>query len=90
MSQPPGPVPAEISNLIDQFADTEHRNARKYSNSEPLDESGIYDLHQVAARIYATGFDDGRRVESERQRAKHARAFDAESKVAALSTEATP
>lgn len=63
------PVPSEVIFAVDHYADNELSDSRKYSNSSPLDESGIFSLHRLAADIYAIGFDAGARAEVERARA---------------------
>ena len=73
MSNLPAPVPVDIVEAVDRFVDDEHRDARKYTNREVLDESGIYTLHTTAASIYARGYDDGRRAERARANAERTR-----------------
>jgi hypothetical protein len=63
---PETPVPLDVTQMVERYVSNEIRNAEQYENHELLDESGISALHQVAARIYAAGFDAGTRVESER------------------------
>ncbi|WP_052956748.1 hypothetical protein [Mycolicibacter heraklionensis] len=70
-------VTPQVAELVDRYAERELDDARKFDNSTPLDESGIYSLHMLAARIYAYGFSDGERVamtrhQGERQRARNA------------------
>lgn len=55
--------PLAVAQSVDSYVDGEHRDAAKYSNREILDESGVYSLHELAARIYQLGFNDGRAVE---------------------------
>lgn len=75
--------PFEVARLVDQYADDQHLAASKYTNSEPLDESGIYTLHNVAARIYALGFKEGQQVQNWRDSAERSRKQDAERRAAA-------
>lgn len=80
--------PLDVAQSVESYVDGEFRDAAKYSNRELLDESGVYSLHELAARIYQMGFNDGRQVEGwkrneQRQRVKDAeRARDAALKVA--------
>jgi len=69
--------PKEIVGLVEGFVSDEHNDARKYSNRTPLDESGVWTLHQLAAEIYAKGFEDGVRAEEARERGTRERKFDA-------------
>lgn len=67
------PVPIAVIESVDRFIADEHRDARKFSNREVLDDSGAYSLHGVAAGVYARGYQDGRMAErarsnNERQR----------------------
>ncbi|TXH16442.1 MAG: hypothetical protein E6R06_31060 [Mycobacterium sp.] len=72
-------VPVPIVHLVDEYAERELFNARKYDNRQPLDESGIHGLHRLAAEIYAAGFIDGEGVATQRAISQRQRAFDAES-----------
>ena len=71
--------PQAIVALIEGFVNDEHNDDRKYTNRTPLDESGVWSLHQLAAEIYAAGFEEGVRTEEARQRGKRERKFDADS-----------
>jgi hypothetical protein len=51
-------------------------DARNYENRSPLDDSGVWDLHRLAAQIYALGFDDGEIVAGIRARGVAQRASD--------------
>jgi len=55
--------PFAVAQLVEQYASDEIRDAAKYSNRAPLDESGVYSLHTLAARIYQLGFNEGASVE---------------------------
>ena len=70
--------PRAIAGLVETFVNDEHEDARKYSNRTPLDESGVWTLHQLAAEIYAVGFDDGLRTSEAREQGTRARRFDAD------------
>jgi len=54
----------------------EHADDRKYTNRTPLDESGVWSLHQLAAEIYAAGFDEGSRTAERREQGRREREFD--------------
>lgn len=69
--------PKRIVELVEGFVNDEHDDDRKYTNRTPLDESGVWTLHQLAAEIYALGFQDGVRAEEARQRGKRERKFNA-------------
>lgn len=64
------PVPQHVVQAVEEYVDSELSDAEKYDNSTPLDESGIWSLHRLAARVYAIGFDAGERIEAERSRAR--------------------
>ncbi len=68
--------PIEVVNLVEEYVHKELHDADRYVNSEPLDESGIWSLHQLAGRIYAAGFDAGRRSTEERERQVARRAVE--------------
>jgi hypothetical protein len=74
-------VTAEVVQMVEEYIRSELSDAEKYDNRTPLDESGIWSLHALSARIYARGFDDGERVEAERGRqARHRELAAAKSK----------
>lgn len=58
------PTPSNIPQMVDQYVLDELEQEQKYSNRSPLDESGIFSLHQLAARIYQCGYEDGARSEA--------------------------
>lgn len=60
-------VPTNIVDDLEAFVEKELRDAEQYSNREPLDESGVYSLYRLAARIYAAGFEDGERITQRRE-----------------------
>lgn len=51
--------PREIVDLVEDYVRRELADVEKYSNRTPLDDSGIYSLHRLAAAIYADGFQAG-------------------------------
>lgn len=59
--------PFPVAQLVEEYASDQYRDAAKYSNREVLDESGIHDLHTLAAKIYALGFNEGQAVEGWRK-----------------------
>lgn len=69
--------PMAVAQQVEAYAATEHEEARKWENRELLDESGVYQLHELAARIYALGFNDGRNSEMQRYEGKLRRERDA-------------
>jgi hypothetical protein len=70
--------PLDVAQEVERFVYDEFRDAAKYSNREPLDESGVYSLHELAARIYQRGFNDGRQVEGWKRNEQRQRVKDAE------------
>lgn len=62
------PVPESVVRAVEAYVYGELSDAAKYGNREPLDESGIWSLHRLVARVYSMGFDAGERVEAERSR----------------------
>jgi len=77
--------PNKIVDLVEGFVNDEYSDDSKYENRTPLDESGIWSLHQLAAEIYAAGFAEGVRTEEARQRGKCERKFDAAAAIKAAS-----
>lgn len=67
------PTPPNVPQLVDDYVLAEMEQEQRYSNRTPLDESGIFSLHQLTARIYACGYDDGARAEAEKSRATRVR-----------------
>jgi hypothetical protein len=70
-------VTQQVAEMVERYVEKALADARRYENSSLLDESGVYDLHCLAARIYAAGFDDGDRVAMVRARGVARRAADA-------------
>ena len=70
------PVPTEVIRAVEEYVYSELSDAEKYDNSSPLDESGIWSLHRLAACIYQMGFAAGELAESERQHHVHQRDHD--------------
>lgn len=69
--------PQAIANLIETFVNDEYEDDRKYENRTPLDESGVWTLHQLAAAIYALGFEEGLRTAERREQGRRSRKSDA-------------
>lgn len=65
--------PNEVVHLIEEYIDDERRAAEKSETRTPLDEDGIYRLHNVAALVYALGFYDGTCVANERHNRRRGR-----------------
>lgn len=61
-------------DAVEAYVREELRDAAKYDNSTPLDESGVWSLHALAAHIYALGFEAGERAEDRKSRARAERA----------------
>lgn len=70
-------LPAKLGFEVEQYINSELSDAVKFDNREPLDESGAYSLHALAARIYAAGWEDGERAQAERDRGQRAREREA-------------
>lgn len=69
--------PPNVIHLVDHYIDQEVRDAERYENRTPLDDSGAWSLHQLARDIYALGVADGAeqaraRAGSQRQRERNA------------------
>ncbi len=73
-------VTRQVVELVDRYAAKELRDARQYDNRTPLDESGMYALHDLAAEIYAHGFNDGMLIAECRHQGQLTRNRDAEAK----------
>lgn len=67
MSNDRTPEPLEVAQMVEEYIRSELDDSRKYSNRSPLDESGIWSLHALAAEIYALGWREGERVASQRE-----------------------
>lgn len=69
---------AEVVQMVEEYVYKELSDAEKYENRSPLDESGIWSLHALAAEIYAAAFGPkmSARIEGdEPARCIHASAF---------------
>lgn len=65
--------PQPVAELVETFVDRTLDSAAKYDNSKPLDASNVYDLHTLAAQIYALGYEDGARTAAFSIRQQHNR-----------------
>lgn len=59
--------PPDVVQLVDDYVYKALRDGKKYDNSEPLDESGVWSLHRLAAQVYAEGYKAGEAAEARRQ-----------------------
>ncbi|MCI2959534.1 hypothetical protein MN032_17755 [Agromyces atrinae] len=60
MSAPDRPVePVDVARQVESYVYDQHAAAAKFTNAPLLGQSGVYDLHSLAARIYQRGFNDG-------------------------------
>lgn len=69
--------PQDIIQMVESYVGKELNDAEKFVNREPFDNSGVWSLHALAARIYARGFEDGEQAESERGNAQRRREREA-------------
>ena len=65
--------PPDVVRVVEDYINSELDQASKYDNRAPLDESGCWTLHSVAAQIYALGFDAGETTQMERERGQRQR-----------------
>jgi hypothetical protein len=63
----------EVAKAVEEFIASEHRDAARFDNKSVLDESGEWDLHRLAARLYEIGYRDGRFAGEEIERARRMR-----------------
>lgn len=66
-------VTPEVVALVDEHVRSEVDQARKYDNREPLDESGIFALHLLAAQVFAKGYELGQSTAEARHHGEHMR-----------------
>lgn len=67
----------DVARQVETFVSEEFRQARQYDNREVLDSSGVWKLHDLAAKLYAQGFLAGRAVEGVRVSGERERERDA-------------
>lgn len=53
------PEPRPVADKVDAFIRHERATAQTATNRTPLDASGAYDLHRLAADVHAMGWTDG-------------------------------
>lgn len=53
------PEPLDVAQLVEDYVSGELAQAEQYTNRHPLDDSGIYALHRLAADVYARGWKAG-------------------------------
>ena len=68
--------PESIAQAVDLFVDKHLRDVAKYENRTTLDESAVWELHDLAAEIYATAWEDATRAAEQRWRYRHQRDAD--------------
>lgn len=66
-------LPLRLVGDVERYIESQLADAEKYDNRHPLDESGIWSLHALAAEIYSAGWADGEATEAERQRSQRNR-----------------
>lgn len=66
--------PEPVAQLVETYVEDELRDAEKFTNRTPLDDSGVWSLHQLAAVIYAAAWNDATRAANARNRGRHLRA----------------
>ena len=71
--------PSEVVELVEAYIYKELSDGNKYENRMPLDESGCFGLHRLAADIYVAGYADGERAESRRRAAERVRERESKS-----------
>lgn len=67
------PAPLSIIQKVEQYVESELRDADQYDNRTPLDESGVWTLHQLVAEVYAEAHEDGERAADEKARRRASR-----------------
>lgn len=70
----------DVANAVDEYVRKELHDADKFDNRTPLDESGIFSLHLLAARIFAKGYELGVDTSEARHHGEHMRRFEADKK----------
>ena len=77
MSDRPRIEPAPVVQAVEEYVSQELHDAEAYSNRTPLDDSGVFALHALAAEVYAQGWRDGELAEAEKARRARQRERDA-------------
>lgn len=65
--------PREVAEAVERYVERELADARKYDNRTPLDDEGVWSLHQLAAKVFALGFEAGEQVGEIRARGQRQR-----------------
>jgi hypothetical protein len=65
--------PREVAEAVERYVAAELADARKYENRTPLDDSGAWSLHRLAANVFALGFEAGEQVTEVRARGQRER-----------------
>lgn len=58
------PIPMDVAQIVNMYVESELRDTRRFTNRQPLDESGIAALHEAASRLYGLGYAAGRRYQN--------------------------
>lgn len=66
-------VSPAVVNAVERYIDEELDAVAKFDNRELLDDSGAWNLHVLAATIYAIGFENGEAVAMEKDRCSRRR-----------------
>ena len=69
--------PFQVIQAVEDYVRSELADAANYDNRQPLDESGIWSLHDLAAQVYALGHADGAAAESARMSGRRDREREA-------------
>jgi hypothetical protein len=65
--------PREVAEAVERYVERELADAAKYENRTPLDDSGVWSLHRLAASVFALGFESGEQVAEVRARGQRDR-----------------
>lgn len=65
--------PREVAEAVERYVDSELADARKFENRRPLDDGGVWELHRLAAKVFALGFEAGEQVGEIRARGQRNR-----------------
>lgn len=63
-------VTPAVTQAVERYVGKELRDAEQYDNREPLDDSGVWSLHALAADIYAMAWEDAERVVTDREQGR--------------------
>lgn len=67
MSQLPDRIEtASVAQMVEDHVDHQISDVEKWDNRQLFDASGVFDLHTLAARIYAEGYTAGGNAERTR------------------------